>query len=168
MSTRCQITVVQEEAGWDEKITMYHHCDGYPEHIIEDLMTTYTGLMVRKEYAPGLFASSEWQAGRAGKVAAYLCATHPAGFEPEAGHDLHGDILFHYTLYLKNHKGGCMDDKPTWEVEIRELGGGLERRLEGMVVTTKRTPLEKLAQEYCKKQKAKAYDRMDDPKKPFR
>jgi len=43
-----------------------------------------------------------WQAGRIGKVAAFLCAAHPAGFEPEKGDELHGDIEFLYELHIVN------------------------------------------------------------------
>jgi hypothetical protein len=33
MATRSQIQVIQEGI-WDEKITLYHHWDGYPDNIL--------------------------------------------------------------------------------------------------------------------------------------
>jgi hypothetical protein len=47
-----------------------------------------------------------------------LCSADSGGFEPEAGHKLHGDIEYYYRLYLINKQGGSLAENPTWEIEI--------------------------------------------------
>ena len=36
MGTRCQVQVVEEAENkdWEEKVTLYHHWDGYPDNMI--------------------------------------------------------------------------------------------------------------------------------------
>jgi hypothetical protein len=114
-------------------VTLYKHTDGYPGNIIPRLIEAY-----QLATAPMRFGSQsydkKWEAGRAGKVAGYICATHPGSFEPEAGHQLHGDIQFYYRLYLVNTAEGSMAEDPKWEVEIyipsdelaNQLLGGLD------------------------------------------
>src|SRR5882724_580287 len=99
MSTRCQVKVNQEGLSWEQSVMLYHHCDGYPEHMLA-CMAKGLGLILAKG------ANSAWEAGRTGHAAAYLCAAHPAGFEPESGFDLHGDIEFFYELEVRNFQGG--------------------------------------------------------------
>ena len=57
-----------------------------------------------------------WEHGRAGKAAGFLCAVDPGGFEPEEGHDLHGDIEWYYVLDVSGK--GTVDDVPAWTVTI--------------------------------------------------
>ena len=89
MSTRCQVQVIEGDQPW-EKLTLYHHCDGYPSNMLPLIQKAYTMI------------GSGWKAGRAGQMASYLCATDPGGFEPEAGHELHGDIEYFYTIRPSN------------------------------------------------------------------
>jgi len=146
MSTRSQITVKMEGCDWTDSVTLYHHCDGYPEHIIPCIV------------AGKRLAGNGYEAGRTGKVAAFLCAAHPGGFEPESTNDLHPDIEYHYTLYLVNVRGGSMAERPTWEVEIRQpknsFGAKEQPTIDDMKVTTKRVDIEKLGAKYEKKRKA--------------
>ena len=104
MATRCQVQVVDEKNA-EDKVTLYHHWDGYPENMIPLITKAYD------EYAKG------WEGGRVGKVASMLCAVDPMQFEPEAGHDLHGDIEFLYKVIVKNPEGMHVGSKPSWDVE---------------------------------------------------
>jgi len=106
MSTRCQVHVVCEGVGWTEACTLYHHFDGYPSNIVP---------LIAKAFE---LSGKGWEAGRAGKAASFLCAADPGGFEPEEGHELHGDIEFYYVVHLVNKHHGCVGDKPAWEVEV--------------------------------------------------
>ena len=103
MSTRCQVRVNQLNCGWDQSVTLYHHCDGYPSNMLP---------LIASSYKP------DWEHGRAGKVASFLCAVDPGSFEPESGHDLHGDIEWYYVLNVKNNQDGTLGEKPTWEIEV--------------------------------------------------
>jgi len=111
MSTRSQVIVIQEGLDWEESITLYHHWDGYPSGIIPLLWLAYN--YKRKPFYRGdKDTSCMWEKGRAGKAASLLCWAHPAGFEPECGHELHGDIEFYYRLYVVN------SDPVRWDVEV--------------------------------------------------
>ena len=102
MSTRCQLKVT---GGINrESLTLYHHCDGYPDHILEDIITTYNRV------------AKSWVGHRAGKVAAFLCETHPAGFEPEEGHELHGDIAFYYLVEIATD-----NTTPPWVIKVHTV-----------------------------------------------
>lgn len=138
MSTRCQIQVVQEGLDWEAKVTMYHHSDGYPGHIVADIARSY------EIYGKG------WEAERGRKVAAYLCAMHPGGFEPEDSHELHMDIDYYYILYVGKADKGFVKEEPSWEVEIRQTRSNFSDNptLENMDIHTKRTPIRELAKEY--------------------
>lgn len=109
MSTRCQVQVIQEAIGWEQRVTLYHHCDGYPSAMLPLFEEAY----VR-------FGIQGYQGGRAGHSAAFLCAVDPEGFEPEDSHTLHGDIEYYYRLFLVNQRGGSLVEQPVWMVEIFE------------------------------------------------
>ncbi len=99
MSTRCQVQVVGVGINPD-KFTLYHHCDGYPTHMLQ------------------LIASAEgdsWKHARAGKAAAFIIASEPGGFEPEQDHELHGDIEYYYRVTVGNGP---------WTIEIFSAFGG--------------------------------------------
>ena len=89
MSTRCQVQVIEENLHWNEKVTLYHHTDGYPEYIVPKIYEAYC-------YKDGSQYPhfNEERKGRAGKVASLLCWADPMVFEPEEGHELHGDIEY--------------------------------------------------------------------------
>lgn len=103
MSTRCQVTVQQHGIGWDQKVTMYRHCDGYPSSILPSLAKAFKMLDADREQVchicqgtggraepPALgpgpvscngchgtgrkMAEGAWQAGRAGKAASAIIA----------------------------------------------------------------------------------------------
>lgn len=126
MSTRCQTKVIGGKIDSDDydNITMYHHCDGYPENMIPLFYKTYLfGVTPRimdwdkdnpKAEPRDCMA---WQTFRAGYAASYLCYVDPSGFQPESSHELHGDIEWYYKLYVigKKTKG---QEKEQWEVEI--------------------------------------------------
>lgn len=111
MSTRCQLRVIQEGLDGEDSVTLYHHYDGYPGHIVPEIAKA-------RELAGGDRAS-----GQAVQVAAHLCAAHPepAGFELEDGHALHGDLDFYYRLFLVNTARGSRAEEPRWEVEISRV-----------------------------------------------
>jgi len=99
MSTRCQVKVVAGgfAGGHEDKaITLYHHCDGYPNNMLPLMASAY---------------ENDWQHERPGKAAAFLCAVDPGGFEPEEDHELHGDIEWYYVVYVT---------ADLWEVEVFE------------------------------------------------
>jgi hypothetical protein len=112
MSTRCQVLVEQKGAGWNQKVMLYHHCDGYPTNMLPLILRAF------KEGEIG------WEKGRAGKVASFLCAADPGGFEPESGFQLHGDIEWFYHLKVVNKQGGSMAEKPSWIVDVYRPGEG--------------------------------------------
>ena len=113
MSTICQIIVEQEglkvfkdEKPWEETRMLYHHFDGYPQNIIPLLVKAF------------IISEGGWEAGRAGKVASYLCSADPGNFEPEDEKSLQGDIEFFYLLRVTNKKGGVVVESPEWEVDV--------------------------------------------------
>lgn len=142
MSTRSQVTIVMEGCDWSDKATLYHHCDGYPEHIIPCIAKARE------------LIGDDYNSGRTGKVAAFLCAAHPGGFEPEGSNELHPDIEYHYTLHLVNTQGGCLREKPTWYIEIRQPRQAFSAAptIERMKLTTKRTLFEAVAKKYARKE----------------
>lgn len=115
MSTRCQIQVIQEDMGREEKRTLYHHCDGYPQRMLHVFKIAWDEA---REYLdnqyPWVRPGDYWELGRAGKAASFLCRREPGQFEPEEGHELHEDIEYYYKLYVMN--GGAVK----WEVEMYE------------------------------------------------
>jgi hypothetical protein len=127
MSTRCQVQVIQEQSHWGEKVTLYHHSDGYPEYIIPKIYEAYM-----------YEGASAWGKGRAGKVASFLCWSDPGAFEPEEGHQLHDDIEYYYQVYCNEKEFGA---NAQWEVEIYHFGTPL---------LEKRQPIEILIQKYRK------------------
>lgn len=108
MSTRCQVMVRQAGVNWKQEVTLYHHTDGYPENMIPLFQEAWDKF------------GGSWEAGRAGKVASFLCAVDPGTFEPEEGHKLRGDIEYYYVLTLINKDGGCVGDRPIWVVDVYE------------------------------------------------
>ena len=113
MSTRCQVQVVEGDGKqpW-EKLTLYHHSDGYPTHILPEIVETF------EEFGKG------WEGYRAGKVASFLCAAHPGTFEPEAGHTLHGDIEWYYVLQVGEKRGG---EYSMWNVDVYKVRSGRKK-----------------------------------------
>jgi hypothetical protein len=112
MITRCQVRVVQEGLSWDESVTLYHHSDGYPTYMLPLIARAYD------------MSGRDWHSGRAGKAASVLCAADPGVFEPEAGHELHCDIEYYYTLYTVNKAQGNVNECPEWEVQVFDCGTG--------------------------------------------
>ncbi len=105
MSTRCQVQVIEGMGdNLYQKVTLYHHFDGYPSNMLP---------LIHKAYE---LSGGGWEAGRAGKMASFLCAADPGQFEPEAGHDLHsGDIAYFYTVKPSNNDKSS-DAHPQWIV----------------------------------------------------
>lgn len=108
MSTRCQVQVIEGPEARN-KVTLYHHYDGYPSKMLP---------LIHKAYE---LSGGEWEAGRAGKMASFLCASDPGQFEPEAGHDLHSaDIAYFYTVKPstdEKHVGV----NPKWIVTVYDI-----------------------------------------------
>ncbi len=151
MSTRAQIQVVQEGLDWGGSVLLYHHCDGYPSNIIPLIKKAFA--YKRKPYCKD-DKGITWERGRVGKVASLLCWADPVQFEPEEGHELHGDIEYYYRLYAVNSNGGCLTELPTWEVEIFTSHGMKkfwdDARLENMRLILPRTALENIDPEKIK------------------
>jgi len=102
MSTRCQVTVIAENAP-DEAITLYHHTDGYPSYMVPCIAHAYA-----------LYRETDSRISpRAGIAASWLCAADPGTFEIEAGRPKHGDLAFAYEIYL--------GESPRDEWEIAEI-----------------------------------------------
>lgn len=99
MSTRCQVRVKNEEG---DKLTLYHHTDGYPSYMIPKIQEAW------KKYGQG------WEGARVYKVASMLCAVDPAVFEPLSYHTLHADIEYFYEIDCtgESHTG----TKPVWTI----------------------------------------------------
>lgn len=112
MSTRCQVHVIQE-GMWEEEVMLYHHSDGYPRHMIPILQKGFklcAGPRVDKRVS----YTKQWEAGRAGKSAAWIVCADPGRFDVESGLQLHGDIQYLYVVYCMNMgKNVC-----AWEVEV--------------------------------------------------
>ena len=100
MSTRTQVQVTDGE----EKLTLYHHTDGYPSYMLP---------LIKKAWS---MYGKGWEGARVGKVASMLCAVDPIVFEPEDNHKLHADIEYYYII---NCKGGLnISTKAIWTVTI--------------------------------------------------
>ena len=108
MGTRCQVKMEMEGMTWNHAVTLYHHWDGYPTNILKLLQ------QARKSVPD----KDAWQAGRAGKAASYVCAVEPGEFEPEEGHEKHGDIEWYYVVHCVNEKQGCTAENPKWLVDV--------------------------------------------------
>jgi hypothetical protein len=80
--------------------------DGYPQGVIPIIKEAW------EKYG------GSWEAGRAGKVASFLCAIEPGRIKPEEGHSLRGDIEYYYIVHVINRSGGTLVEKPQWEVEV--------------------------------------------------
>lgn len=111
MSTRCQVEVTNGE----EKLTLYHHTDGYPSYMIKKIIEAW------KAYGQG------WEGARVYKVASMLCAVDVTVFEPLDYHTLHGDIEFFYSIDCKgeSHVGA----KPVWNITVYEAAFDFEGKL---------------------------------------
>ncbi len=108
MSTRCQICVHDKS----EKVTLYRHCDGYPEApgVVGDIKKIFDGM------------GESWHKTRAGYVASNFCAFSPDGIQPLGYHDLHGDIEFYYKVDV---------NQSPWKVKV--FGGGYGSSMENLL-----------------------------------
>ena len=120
MTTRANLKIESLGLDWHEAVQLYRHADGYPTAVLPSLVKAYK------------WSGGGWEAGRARKVAAYICASsyvpaHRVGnydmppyvpYEPDTGLTPHGDIEWYYILWLHNAKGGAMDEEPQWEVAV--------------------------------------------------
>ena len=125
MSTRSQVKVIGEGLGEGaETVTLYHHSDGYPSNMLPVIREGYQQVLKKNNKAKRSFGGTGdyflWEGGRPGKAAGFLCAADPGGFEPEEGHELHGDIEWYYVLRVINKTGGSMGEKPEWVVDVYE------------------------------------------------
>jgi hypothetical protein len=100
MSTRCQVKVTELNG---DSVTLYHHCDGYPSNMLP---------LIASAYKP------DWEHGRVGKVASFLCEVDPGSFEPESGHAKHGDIEWYYILRITNPNGIHVNSCSVWTIEV--------------------------------------------------
>ena len=126
MSTRANIRIISKGLEWNEEAQLYRGHDGYPTSVLPSLVKAYG------------ISGGGWEAGRARKVAAYICASnyepaHDEGgihvppyvaYEPDAKLQLRSYIEWAYKLVLVNHEKGDMSERPTWEVEVYALDAG--------------------------------------------
>ena len=109
MSTRANIRIT-DEVNWRDEVQLYRHCDGYPTAVLPALAKAYQ------------LSGGNWEAGRTGKVAAYICvAGYEKGyiaFEPENHLRLHRDVEWVYRVVLLNHENGKHLDQPMWQVDV--------------------------------------------------
>lgn len=132
MSTRCQVQIRHEYSGWKEKVTLYHHWDGYPSNMVPLIASARqkgTKILGSKEWKKGDF---DWLLYRAGHVAGLLCATDPLIFEPESGHQLHRDIEWYYKLNVTGNQGPNNSAAP-WQLEVFHLRGSNQPALAGTI-----------------------------------
>lgn len=108
MSTRSQVKV-ENDVGDVRKVTFYHHWDGYPQHILSDIVNTFKDMVEEAD------KNKAYKGGRVGKVANGLCGTCKS-FEPLDYHELHGDIEHYYLLKLRNPEGTHVGIKPEWDI----------------------------------------------------
>lgn len=102
-STRCQVQVIEV----DRKLTLYHHCDGYPSNMVKLFKLAYKAF------------NGSWEAGRVGKVASKLCKVDDYnGFEPLDYHTLHGDIEWYYKINVTGKEGKFIGSKQSWELSV--------------------------------------------------
>ena len=120
MTTRANLKIESIGLDWHETAQLFRGADGYPTAVLPSLVKAYR------------WSGGGWEAGRACKVAAYICASsyvpaHKVGdhdmppyvpYEPDTGLTPHGDIEWYYILSLINQDGGSMDERPRWEVEV--------------------------------------------------
>lgn len=139
MSTPCQVRIVEEGFLSDQR-TLYHHNDGIPEYIIPKIYDAYK------------LSGGGWEAGRAGKVASFLCAVDPGEFEPIPGNDISTGACFYYVLYLVNSQHGTLGECPGWEIEIYRPTASDKRKMtmEDMKIERNRTRLDELVKEFMK------------------
>lgn len=97
MSTRAQLQVTDG----DDKVTLYHHCDGYPDNMVHSVFDAHWN----KHAAIGPLSYKNY---RTGYVAGMLCKVD-SEFQPLDYHDLHGDIEFYYILDVS---------KDEWEISV--------------------------------------------------
>lgn len=104
----------------DSKITLYHHSDGYPTNMLEEIKDAYEQAIarLRKELPqyPQYF-KLRWT----GSMASFLSAENPTGFEQEKGNALHGDIEWYYVIKPKKMPEG--EEIPEWEVTVYKVTG---------------------------------------------
>ena len=149
MSTRCQVKVdVQDEIGWKEAVTLYHHCDGYPENMLPLIAKAYKDARrnMDKKAKKRNTSADYYKLGRTGSVASYLCAEEPDGFEPEAGHKLHGDIEWYYVVHAINKAGGSWGDDPQWNVDVYSVEGKPHKVVEATPVEMAAKHAEEIAE----------------------
>ncbi|PIN75345.1 hypothetical protein COV18_04110 [Candidatus Woesearchaeota archaeon CG10_big_fil_rev_8_21_14_0_10_37_12] len=147
MGTRMQVKISQEGLTCSDgegnrfhlldEVMLYNHDHGAPEEALAKLAEAF--------YLSG----GNYKAGRSGKVASFLCATDPGGFEPMSDMGLNPDLNFVYNLFLVNVNGGSMDDRPRWDVEVYRNTFEKEHIKDNLAVVEVRAPLETLAEKYC-------------------
>jgi hypothetical protein len=127
MGTRCQVKIEEEGMDYSDKVTLYHHWDGYPSNMLMRLKDAEKGARdyieeKAKSRGKGVdgkpYTPEYWQLGRAGKAASFICKSEPDGFEPESSNELHGDIEWYYVIHLKNKKKGYFQHYPEWTVDV--------------------------------------------------
>jgi len=110
MPTRCQVHVTGFAQN-EPPISLYHHCDGYPENMVPLLQDAR------------IKASTNWKNGCAGRlvllhphrVASFIVAIDPGGYDIELSPALHSDIEYLYQLIVQNHH---YSKEPTWKLRI--------------------------------------------------
>jgi len=129
MSTRCQVTLFfdtrrkglgKTAIGKGKSITLYHHCDGYPENMIPLLIRAYNGGKqgIINDYqisgdrlndSYGIYFRSLYSPV---KAVNHLVAADPTGFEIESANfkwTLHSDIEFYYKIFV---------NKKSWAIQV--------------------------------------------------
>jgi hypothetical protein len=113
MSTRCQVEV--KAGGFhfgSETVVLYHHCDGYPTHMLPVIAKAYKAAIAPRVYGM-VTLKQDWQAGLPGRAASQIVAADADGFDIESGTELHGDIEWFYSVECVNKKCGS-----TWKVSV--------------------------------------------------
>lgn len=147
MSTRCQVRVSSGVKGNEEAVTLYHHHDGYPTYMLKMMAKAYKNARTLlenkgKEYQT---KADYWELGRGGKMASFLCKEDPSEFEPESGHQLHGDIEWYYTIKPSDNDYS-MAANPKWNVTVYKILGFDKEQKKIPIVTGDLEEAAKIAQ----------------------
>lgn len=107
MSTRCQVRVEGGVNAPRDTVTLYHHSDGYPTYMLPLFVTARETM------------GNSWKAGRAGYAASALIHVDVDGYQPESGHELHGDIAWYYVVSVgPSDTFGLGANKAEWTVSV--------------------------------------------------
>jgi len=141
MGTRCQVQCDGHKV-FGGRVTLYHHWDGYPRHMIPVIHKAFKKMK----------RDGSYHDGRSGYVASTLCWADPIQFDIEYdnGNELHGDIEWLYTIDSTGAPVHCTSEPSDseWIVTVQSVGWNGKRQTFKTEATGK---ISELAKQYRKK-----------------